>query len=633
MNKIEYRRPGTFEINRFEKLHNVIFDNMERASLSIANEIRDLIILKQKENKPCVLGLATGSSPLTVYKELIQMHKEGLSFKNVMTFNLDEYFLLPPEHIESYHCFMHEHLFNHIDINPKNIHIPSGTLSPYEIDSYCSEYEKKISKLGGIDIQLLGIGRNGHIGFNEPGSHINSLTRLLTLDYLTRFDAASSFNGIENVPKKAITVGIHTILSAKKIILMAWGINKASVIRKAIECEIDSNIPCSYLQKHHNTIIILDNEAASEITRIKTPWLVSSCEWNDQLSLKAVIWLCNKTQKSVLKLTDQDYNKYGMSDLINADKTSYNLNIKIFNKLQNMITGWPGGNKNKEITSEPTKPNVKRCLIFSPHPDDDVISMGGTLDRLISQGHEVHVAYQTSGNIAVANQEVLKYLEVSESLSSSALEKVNQLKEELENQGLSHPSINLLAVKGKIRESEARAALRFLGMGESNIHFMNLSFYETGKVQKRPISNFDIEPTIDLINKIKPHQIYAAGDLADPHGTHRKCLDIVCKALTKIRKQPYAKDCCVWLYRGAWLDCELHEVEMAVPMSPSQVLRKRKSIFYHQTQKDGVLFQGNDMREFWKRAEDRNQNNARKFNDIGLVDYEAIELFKQYNFL
>ena len=633
MNNLKYKIPGSIEVNRLERLHNLVFDDVKKGSKVIAKEIGALIKLKQSQNKLCVLGLATGSSPLSVYRELISLHNNGLSFKNVVTFNLDEYFLLPPEHVQSYHNFMHENLFNHIDIDPKNIHIPKGSLSQYEIDLYCKEYEQKIIDQGGIDLQILGIGRTGHIGFNEPGSHANSITRLVTLDHITRFDAAPAFNGIENVPKKAITMGINTILASKRIILMAWGNKKAHVVLKSIEGKVDPNIPCSYLQNHNNATVVLDSEAAADVTRIKTPWLVDSCKWTDDLICKAVLWLCKKTQKSVLKLTDEDYNMYGMSDLLNVERNCYKLNIKIFNRLQKTITGWPGGkeNVNQDKYPERSQPKIKTCIIFSPHPDDDVISMGGTLDRLISQGHKVHVVYQTSGSIAVNNQDVLKFIEVSESIFGKIPDKLEKLKSELGNENVS--SKELLAIKGKIRESEARAAVRYFGLKDKNIHFLNLPFYETGKAVKKPISIADIKPTVDLINKIKPHQIYAAGDLADPHGTHRKCLDIVFESLKKIKTKPYASDCWVWLYRGAWMDWDLHEVQMAIPLSPSEVLRKRKAIFYHQTQKDGVIFQGDDRREFWVRAEDRNQLNAKKFNDIGLADYEAIELFRRYNFL
>lgn len=632
MHSIEYRPPGTFEVSRFEKLHNVVFSDVEIASKAIANEIKSLILSKQKEKSLCVLGLATGSSPITVYKELIEMHKKGLSFSNVVTFNLDEYYLLPPEHKESYYRFMHENFFDHIDIKKSNINIPSGILSEFEIKDYCDEYEQKIKKLGGIDLQLLGIGRTGHIGFNEPGSHINSITRLVTLDHLTRFDASTAFNGIENVPKKAITMGIRTILNAKRIILMAWGTNKAEIISKAIEGKIDSKIPCSNLQNHKNATVVLDREASNEITKYKTPWLVGSCKWDESLMLKAVIWLSQNIKKPILKLTDEDYNRHGMSDLLNIESSSYALNIKIFNQVQKFITGWPGGKPNINDYRYPERsiPYPKRCLIFSPHPDDDVISMGGTLDRLISQGHEVHVAYQTSGNIAVSNQEALKFVEVAEGLFNSLPPQFKKLKKDLKKGENDILDKELLQLKGRIRECEAKAAVRFLGLDDKNIHFLNLPFYETGKVQKNPISSNDIKKTIKIIDKIKPHQIYAAGDLADPHGTHRKCYDIINASLKKIKNKEYAKDCWVWLYRGAWMDWDYHEIDMAVPMSPSQVIRKRKSIFYHQTQKDGVIFKGEDQREFWIRAEDRNRSNAKILKELGLADYEAIELFKRH---
>ena len=439
MNNLKYKIPGSIEVNRLERLHNLVFDDVKKGSKVIAKEIGALIKLKQSQNKLCVLGLATGSSPLSVYRELISLHNNGLSFKNVVTFNLDEYFLLPPEHAQSYHNFMHENLFNHIDIDPKNIHIPKGSLSQYEIDLYCKEYEQKIIDQGGIDLQILGIGRTGHIGFNEPGSHANSITRLVTLDHITRFDAAPAFNGIENVPKKAITMGINTILTSKRIILMAWGNKKADVVLKSIEGKIDPNIPCSYLQNHNNATVVLDSEAASDITRIKTPWLVDSCKWTDDLICKAVLWLCKKTQKSVLKLTDEDYNMYGMSDLLNVERNCYKLNIKIFNRLQKTITGWPGGkeNVNQDKYPERSQPKIKTCIIFSPHPDDDVISMGGTLDRLISQGHKVHVVYQTSGSIAVNNQDVLKFIEVSESIFGKIPDKLEKLKSELGSENVS----------------------------------------------------------------------------------------------------------------------------------------------------------------------------------------------------
>jgi glucosamine-6-phosphate deaminase len=413
---------------------------------------------------------------------------------------------------------------------------------------------------------------------------------------------------------------------------MAWGANKAKIVSKAIEGKVSSKTPCSYLQNHINTTAVLDNDSAKELTRIKTPWRVDLCEWNENLKFKAVMWLSDKTNKPVLKLEDEDYNKYGMSDLINSENNAYDLNIKIFDRVQRMITGWPGGKPNveKERYPERSSPSSKRCLIFSPHPDDDVISMGGTLDRLISQGHEVHVVYQTSGNIAVPDHEALKFIEVCEGLSIDIPKKIKKLKKRLKERNISPQDENLLLLKGNIRKSEAFAAVRFLNLNENNIHFLNLPFYETGKIKKNPVSEIDISLTVELINKIKPHQIFAAGDLADPHGTHKKCFEVILESLKKIKNQPYSKNCWLWLYRGAWLDWEIHEANMAIPMSPSQVLRKRSAIFFHQTQKDGVMFQGEDRREFWLRAEERNRNNAQKLKNLGMTNYEAVELYKRY---
>ena len=416
MSSISYCVPGTFEENRFEKLHNVPFNSPQAGSIAVADEIASLIRKKQAKNEMCVLGLATGSSPITVYKRLIELHKsEGLSFKNVITFNLDEYFGLDTSDINSYHLFMHDNLFDHIDILPENIHIPSGELPLDQVREYCVDYEEKIIAAGGIDLQLLGIGRTGHVGFNEPGSNINSQTRLVSLDHLTRLDAAEAFQGLDNVPRKAISMGIKTILSAKRIILLAWGTNKSEIIQRAIEGEVNPNVPSTYLQKHENTTVVLDHQAASDLIRVKTPWITGNCNWEDDtIRFRAVHWLCQKTKKSILKLTEEDYNLNGMSELLIVEGNYYDLNIKMFKRLQNTITGWPGGKPHSEDQNRPERalPNKKRCIIFSPHPDDDVISMGGTFDRLVTQGHEVHVAYQTSGNIAVSDEEALKYIEV-----------------------------------------------------------------------------------------------------------------------------------------------------------------------------------------------------------------------------
>ena len=631
---ISHKSTGTLEKTRFEKIHSVIFKDSKEASKIVAKEISDLIIRKQKQNKNCVLGLATGSSPISVYQELVRLHREeGLSFKNVITFNLDEYYPMDKNDVNSYHHFMGIHLFNHIDIDMKNIHIPDGIIKKDKIDEYCVNYEKQIVDFGGIDFQLLGIGRTGHIGFNEPGSNYSSLTRLVHLDYMTRNDARKSFYGIENVPTTAITMGIRTIRKSKRIVLMAWGNNKSTVVQKAIEGEIDSNIPSSFLQKHNNVTFVLDESASEHLTRLKSPWLTGSTDWSEELKAKAVAWLCEKTGKSILNLTESDYNENNLSELL-LTKSYYDINLDFYKRLHRSITGWPGGKPDSDdkVRPERSKPAKKRVLIFSPHPDDDVISMGGTFDRLVSQGHEVHIAYQTSGNIAVNNSDVLKFLEVTSAAFPNSNCENKNLIEILKdnNEILNHPEIRKIA--GIIREKESLAATRFFGIPDSQVHFLKLPFYETGNVKKNIPTKKDFDITRNIIDKLKPHQIYAAGDLADPHGTHKVCLDIFLNVLDDIKNKSFMKDCWVWLYRGAWHEWPIHEIDMAVPLSPNQILRKRKAIFYHQTQKDNVMFQGDDNREFWVRTEDRNRAIAKKFREIGMSDYSAIETFKRYHF-
>ena len=632
---IVYKEPGKFEDTRFEKIHNVIFESSQEASILVAQEIANLIRKKKEANKPCVLGLATGSSPIKVYEELVRMHQEeGLSFSNVVTFNLDEYYPMDKSNIQSYFYFMYEHLFNHVDILPEHVNIPNGRIGEEDLYQYCIDYEMKIKILGGLDFQLLGIGRTGHIGFNEPGSHFNSGTRSITLNNITRLDAASSFLGIDNVPRKAITMGIGTVRKAKRIVLLAWGVSKAEILKKTIEAEITADLPATYLQEHSNTTFVLDNGASSELTRVKTPWLVSSCIWSETLKLKAVVWLSELMHTPFLKLTDKDYNNNGMSSLLTEEGAAYDLNIKMFNKLQHTITGWPGGKPNADDTNRPERssPIKKRVIIFSPHPDDDVISMGATFDRLVEQGHDVHIAYQTSGNIAVSDEEALKFGEISKSLNKNSKESediIRFLKNKTDN---NIDSIEVRKLKGLIRRSESLAATRYLGLEDAKVHFLDLPFYETGTVKKNNLSEDDIAIMCDLIDDIKPHQIYAAGDLADPHGTHKVCLDSLFEALKRLKHNSYMDDCWVWLYRGAWHEWESSQIEMAVPMSPDQVLKKRHAIFYHQSQKDGVMFQGDDSREFWVRVEDRNRLTAKKYNDLGLADYAAIEAFKRYHF-
>lgn len=636
---LSYAKPGKYETTRFEKIHNVIFQNSIEASRIVAQEIAQLIQSKQSENKTCVLGLATGSSPINVYEELVRLHKEeGLSFSNVITFNLDEYYPMNKENNQSYHYFMHQHLFDHIDINPENINIPDGTVAIENLNQYCVDYENKIAKAGGLDFQLLGIGRTGHVGFNEPGSHINSGTRIITLDHITRIDASSDFNGINHVPKRAITMGVSTILRSKRVVLMAWGQNKASIIKRTIQGEISSEIPATFLQNHDNTTFVLDQSAASELTRFETPWLVGECIWTEELKNKAIVWLCQETKQAILKLTDRDYNNNGMSDLLAQEGSAYDLNINMFNVLQHTITGWPGGKPNTDDSHRPERaiPAHKRVILFSPHPDDDVISMGGTFSKLIKQGHDVHVVYQTSGNIAVTDDEALKFAEVcndfigiEKDLEINFQEVIDFINNKKENEV---DAAEVQKLKGLIRRRESYAATRYIGLKDENTHFLDLPFYETGRVKKNPLGAEDIAIVKDVITKIKPHQVFAAGDLADPHGTHKVCLNIILAAMAELKQESYMNDCWLWLYRGAWHEWDIHEIDMAVPLSPDEVLLKRHAILYHQSQKDRVMFQGNDSREFWVRAEDRNKNTAKLYDDLGLSEYQAIEAFKRFNY-
>ena len=532
---------------------------------------------------------------------------------------------------------MYNHLFSHIDIPKENINIPNGQTKSDQVLDYCKKYEEKINSLGGIDFQLLGIGRTAHIGFNEPGSNKNSVTRLIVLDPITREDASSEFNGINMVPEKAITMGISTIMKSKRIVLLAWGHKKSKIIAKTIEGQISSSAPATFLQNHDNISIILDQEASDELTKNKTPWVVRECKWNDHLRKKAIIWLSNKTRKPLLKLTLRDYNENGLATLVAEQGNLHDLNIWIFNEIQKTITGWPGGKPDHDDTYRPerAKPSKKRIIIFSPHPDDDVISMGGTFVRLIDQGHEVHVAYQTSGNIAVSNDEALKFIEVMNGVDEKYQK--NSLYKKIKKQILlkkdgDPESKDVMHLKSLIRKSECIGAAKFLNLPEKNLHFLNLPFYETGFIKKNEPSEMDHKITTELIKQIKPHQIYAAGDLADPHGTHRICLDIIFKSIESIKNEKFMNDCWLWLYRGAWQEWNIEDIEMAIPMSPSQVIQKRNAILFHQSQKDKVMFQGNDKREFWLRAEERNKKTAKKYNKLGMAEYEAIEAFKRYYF-
>lgn len=626
-----------------EKIPVKIFKGSEEASIFVANEIASLVKIRQLEGKPCVLGLATGSTPTRVYAELIKIHKEGgLSFKNVHTFNLDEYYPISPDSLQSYVRFMKEHLFNHIDIPKKNINIPDGTIPKEKVQEYCIQYEKKIETLGGIDLQVLGVGRTGHIGFNEPGSSERTITRLITLDQVTRMDAASDFFGEENVPRKAITMGVGTIMKAKRIIMMAWGEGKGYIIQRAVEGTVSDQVPSTFLQKHPNTTVVLDDAASSQLTAIKTPWLLDSCQWDENLIRKAVVWLCQKVKKPILKLTNNDYMEHGMADVITEFGSAYKVNIKIFNQLQHTITGWPGGKPNADDSHRPerAKPFPKRVVIFSPHPDDDVISMGGTFIRLVDQGHEVHVAYQTSGNIAVFDDDAVRFADFVRDFNSIfGLNKADGEKfykkvvKSLVQKGPGQvDSEEVMRIKGLIRRGEAKAGCRYVGIPDSQAHFLDMPFYETGLVKKKPLSDKDVQIIVDLLEKIKPQQIYAAGDLSDPHGTHRVCLDAIFRAVEKLKNKAWMKDCYLWLYRGAWQEWDVDQIEMAVPLSPEELLRKRRAVFKHQSQKDSAVFPGNDQREFWVRAEDRNHATAEIYNRLGLAEYEAMEAFVRHKF-
>ena len=633
--------PNDKRITYYEKIPAIIYNDSFSASHAVAEEITKLIRSRNEKNEQTVLGLATGSTPVKVYDELIRIHKEsGLSFKNVITFNLDEYYPMQPESLQSYVRFMNEHLFDHTDIPASQIHIPDGTIPEEEIKSYCRDYEEKIQDAGGIDIQLLGIGRTGHIGFNEPGSRPDSKTRLITLDRVTRKDAASDFFGEEYVPRRAITMGVGTILAAKKIILMAWGEGKAPIIKEAVEGEIKESVPATYLQNHPNAQVILDEASSAELTRVKTPWLLTTCNWDDNMIRKGVVWLCKKTEKPVLKLTEEDYNENGMGDLITVSGPAYNINLKVFNELQHTITGWPGGKPNADDTSRPerAKPFPKRVIVFSPHPDDDVISMGGTLIRLVDHGHDLHIAYQTSGNIAVFDDDVIRfsdfvteYADQFEMENREAGDLLNSIKTFIKNKEPGQvDSPEIQQIKGLIRRGEAKSAARYCGVPEGKLHFLDMPFYETGRVKKKPISDADIDIIENLLNELEPHQVYAAGDLSDPHGTHRVCLKAIFKALQRCSDKSWIDDCYVWLYRGAWQEWDINDIEMAVPLSPQELTKKRRAIFKHQSQKDRPLFPGPDEREFWQRSEERNRRTARLYDQLGFAEYEAIEGFVRY---
>ncbi|WP_337558642.1 glucosamine-6-phosphate deaminase [Phocaeicola plebeius] len=641
-----YYRPGNAVersvLTRLEKIPTNIFETSEEGVMQIANEIVAKIQDRQREGKFCTIAIGTGASLRPLFTELIRKHKdEGVSFRNVVFFNLYEYYPLT-EGAGSSFSHLNKLFLSQIDIDRQNIFTMDGSIPQEAIIEHCRLYEQRIQTFGGLDIVIMGIGREGNIGMNEPGSHASSTTRLILIDATSRSEAAHNI-GVDNLPPCSITMGINTIMGARKVYMLAWGEDKADIIRSAVEDKVSDTLPASYLQLHTNTSICVDLAAAAHLTRIQRPWLVTSCEWNDKLVRSAIVWLCTTLNKPILKLTNKDYNENGLSELLALYGSAYNANIKVFNDLQHTITGWPGGKPNADDTYRPerAKPFPKRVVVFSPHPDDDVISMGGTLRRLVQQGHEVHVAYETSGNIAVGDEEVVRFMHF--------INGFNQLFENSEDKVISDKyaeikqffstkkegdmdTRDILTIKGLIRRGEARTACTFNRIPLSRCHFLDLPFYETGKIEKNPISEADVEIVLNLLREVKPHQIYVAGDLADPHGTHRVCTDAVFAAIDEEKNAgaEWLKDCRIWMYRGAWAEWEIENIEMAVPLSPEELRAKRNSILKHQSQMESAPFLGNDERLFWQRSEDRNRGTASLYDQLGLACYEAMEAFVEY---
>ena len=646
----EFYRPATAiersEITRFEKVPTDIFPTIEEGAIDIANHLEADIKKREQEGRKYVMGVGSGSSLTPIFHELIKRHQAGkLSFKNVVVFNAYEYFPLSEENVNRGINQLKERFLNHIDIEAENIFTPDGTIAQNDVQEHCRQYEQHIKELGGLDVILLGIGRMGNIATNEPGSSLTSASRLILIDETSREEMKMSFGSQESVPPCSITMGVSTILSARKIFLTAWGEEKAEIIKKTVEGKVSDAIPASFLQTHNDAHVVIDLSAAAKLTRIQHPWLVASCKWTDKLVRSALVWLCQITGKPLLKLTNKDYNENGLSELLALYGSAYNANIKIFNDLQHTITGWPGGKPDADDTYRPerAKPFPKRVIVFSPHPDDDVISMGGTLRRLVQQGHDVHVAYETSGNIAVGDEEVVRFMHFINGFNQLFINsqdeviksKYKEIKEFLKNKKEGDiDSQDIRTIKGLIRRGEARTASTFNQIPLDHVHFLDLPFYESGKIEKLPMGEADVNIVRELITKVKPHQIYVAGDLADPHGTHRKCTDAVLAAidLEKEAKAEWLKDCRVWMYRGAWAEWEIENIEMCVPISPEELRAKRNSILKHQSQMESAPFLGNDERLFWQRSEDRNRATAKLYDDLGLACYEAMEAFVEYKF-
>ena len=645
---VEFYKPKTTveysEISRMEKIHTDIFASMAEGASHVADGIETGIKAAQHDGKFYVMALGTGSSLNAVYDELIRRYEnKTLSFRNVVVFNAYEYYPLQKESSVRTINQLKERFLNHVDIAEQNIFTLDGFVAQEAVQDCCRLYEQRIKTFGGLDVALIGIGRSGNIAANEPGSGIQSITRLILIGNTSREEMENSEQTKETLPPCSLTMGIATLLSAKAIYLTAWGEEKAEIMQKVVENSITDSLPASFLQTHPNANVVLDLSAASHLTRIEHPWLVTSCQWTDKLVRSALVWLCQKIGKPILKLTNKDYNENGLSELLALYGSAYNANIKIFNDLQHTITGWPGGKPNADDTYRPERatPFPKRVIVFSPHPDDDVISMGGTIRRLVEQGHDVHIAYETSGNIAVGDEEVTRFMhfingfnQIFDGNKDEVIKnKYKEIKEffKKKKDGDSDTR-DILTIKGLIRRGEARTACTYNNIPLDHVHFLDLPFYESGTIEKLPMTEKDVDIVRKLITEVKPHQIYVAGDLADPHGTHRKCTDAVLAAidLEKEAKAEWLKDCRIWMYRGAWAEWEIENIEMCVPMSPEELRGKRNSILKHQSQMESAPFLGNDERLFWQRSEDRNRNTAKIYDNLGLACYEAMEAFVEY---
>lgn len=616
----------------YEKVPTLIFADSATAAQALAGEVRELIEKRNQAGRKTILGMATGSTPVPFYRELIRLHKvEGLSFKNVITFNLDEYYGLDANHPESYARFMAEQLFDHIDIPKENINIPSGMVPGDQVFAHCRQYEEKIESVGGIDLQILGIGRTGHIGFNEPGSSRDSLTRRITLDRVTRQDAASDFRGEQNVPHFAITMGVGTILRAKKLVLMAWGDNKAAMVAKAVEGPMSEAVSASFLQDHADARFFIDAGASRELTRIKLPWLVGPASWTPRETRRAMVWQAFKIQRPILKLVDEHYNENGLSDLLSEQGPAYQLNIRIFNQVQHTITGWPGGKPDENDTYRPerARPFPKRCLVFSPEPQDAVVGMGGTIDRLVEQGHDVRVVAMTSGSLRVPDSEADKFAGTLLELASNAAQpelwaaQVEYAREALalldaKGEFGEDPPL-LRQLKGLILRGELRDAVHTLGVSSEHVTFADLPFYENGRYRRFVRAQADVDAMVRLLQEHKPHQIYVTGDAADPSSVAGICFQLLVSALQACAGEEFAGSCSVWLYRGKERSLEPHEIDMAIPMSPLQL-----------EQKANALSRYGALSSMEKEAPDSNRENARLYDMLGLAEYEAIETFQRW---